>query len=61
MPVEKNANITHSRGNIFLSFLEAKVKFGVTQYIDILHDPKSLLFPDLLVLTCFISTPKQFH
>lgn len=42
----------------FTSSLEAEVKFCVTQHIDILCDPESLLFPDLLVLTCFIFTPK---
>lgn len=61
MQKEKNTNISHSRRKKFISFLQAKVKFCVTQHIDILYDPTSLLFPDLLVSTCFISTPKLFH
>lgn len=59
MPKEKKTSVaTHSRGEYITSSLGAKVKFCVTQHSDILYDSKPLLFPDLLVLTCIISTPK---
>lgn len=57
MPKKKSITVT-AEGKFCIYFLGAKVKFCVTQHIDILYDPKSLQFPDLLVLTCFISTPK---
>ena len=58
MPEKKHM---YSRGKSFTSISGAKVKFCVTQHLDILYDPESLLFPHLPVLTRLVSTPEQFH
>lgn len=52
MPEARNPTLTAEA--TLIPFLQAEVKFCVTQHTDVLRDPKSLLFPDLLVLTRFI-------